>query len=44
LLDSQFKVLEEPGPDEHPIVVDVEPAPGAIVAAILKQLEERARA
>jgi gluconokinase len=43
LLDSQFKVLEEPGPDEHPIVVDVEPAPGAIVAAIVKQLGERQR-
>ncbi len=25
LLDSQFKVLEEPGPDESPIVIDVTP-------------------
>jgi gluconokinase len=44
LLDSQFKVLEEPGPDEHPIVVDVGPTPAGIVAAIVKQLQERAKA
>lgn len=25
LLDSQFKVLEEPGPDESPVVIDVTP-------------------
>ena len=23
LLDSQFATLEEPGPDEHPIIVDI---------------------
>jgi carbohydrate kinase (thermoresistant glucokinase family) len=35
LLQSQFDTLEEPGPDEDPIVVDVAPAPAEIVAAIL---------
>jgi carbohydrate kinase (thermoresistant glucokinase family) len=41
LLDSQFKVLEEPAPDERAIVVDVAPTPGEIVAAIMKELKER---
>jgi carbohydrate kinase (thermoresistant glucokinase family) len=44
LLDSQFKVLEEPGPDEHPIVVDVALTPADIVASIMKRLQERAKA
>ncbi len=43
LLDSQFKVLEEPGPDEHPIVVDVAPTPAEMVATIVQQLQERQR-
>jgi carbohydrate kinase (thermoresistant glucokinase family) len=38
LLDSQFATLEEPGPDEHPIVVDVGGTPEQIVAEILRQL------
>jgi carbohydrate kinase (thermoresistant glucokinase family) len=38
LLDSQFKTLEEPGPDERPIVVDVGGTPEQIVAEILRQL------
>jgi carbohydrate kinase (thermoresistant glucokinase family) len=41
LLDSQFATLEEPGPDEHPIVVSVEPAPDAIIAEVLRKLDER---
>ena len=41
LLDSQFKVLEEPGPDEHPIVVDVALTPAEIVATIVRKLKER---
>lgn len=41
LLDSQFATLEEPGPDEHPIVVSVEPPPDAIVAEVLRKLDER---
>jgi carbohydrate kinase (thermoresistant glucokinase family) len=44
LLDSQFKTLEEPGPDEHPIVVDVALTPVEIVAAIVRELEWRAKA
>jgi len=35
LLDSQFATLEEPGPDEAPIVVSVDADPDAIVAAVL---------
>ncbi|HLG47251.1 MAG TPA: gluconokinase [Reyranella sp.] len=38
LLDSQFATLEEPGPDERPIVVDVGGTPDQIVAEILRQL------
>lgn len=41
LLDSQFATLEEPGADEHPIVADVGGAPEAVVADVLRQLEER---
>lgn len=41
LLDSQFATLQEPGPDERPIVVDVGPRPGQIVAEILRQLKAR---
>jgi gluconokinase len=35
LLDSQFATLEEPGPDEHPIVVDVAAEPDDIVDTVL---------
>ena len=38
LLDSQFAILEEPTPDEHPIVVDVDAAPAAIAAEIVRRL------
>lgn len=38
LLHSQFAALEEPGPDENPIVVSIEPTPGEIVARILSAL------
>ena len=38
LLRSQFDILEEPGPDEDAIVVDIAPAPHEIVAAILHAL------
>ncbi|HTB45417.1 MAG TPA: gluconokinase [Acetobacteraceae bacterium] len=41
LLDSQFATLEEPGPDEHPIVVSVAPPAEAIVDEVLRQLQER---
>jgi gluconokinase len=39
LLQSQFDALEEPGPDENPIVVSVEPRPREIVAQILEALK-----
>jgi gluconokinase len=41
LLNSQFATLEEPGPDEHPVVVDIGGKPAEIVAEILCQLETR---
>jgi gluconokinase len=41
LLDSQFETLEEPGADEHPIVVDICGLPEEIIADALQQLKER---
>jgi carbohydrate kinase (thermoresistant glucokinase family) len=41
LLDSQFATLEEPGPDEHPIVVDIGPPPEATIQDAIHQLKER---
>ncbi len=38
LLHSQFEALEEPGPDENPVVVSIEPRPQQIVAQILSGL------
>jgi gluconate kinase len=38
LLHSQFDTLEEPGPDENPIIVSIEPAPREIVAQVLSAL------
>lgn len=42
LLDSQFAALEEPQPDEHPIVVSIAPHPREIVEEIVKKLGKRA--
>jgi len=39
LLDSQFATLQEPGADEHPIVVCVAGGPAEIVAEIIRRLE-----
>jgi len=39
LLKSQFEALEEPGPDEHPLVASVAPRPREIVANILAELQ-----
>jgi gluconokinase len=39
LLHSQFEALEEPGPDEHPIVVSIEPPPREIVARVVSALD-----
>ncbi|HEY1933383.1 MAG TPA: gluconokinase [Acetobacteraceae bacterium] len=44
LLDSQFATLEEPGADEHPIVLSIEPRPEAIVDELERQLDEREHA
>ncbi|MDQ7251457.1 gluconokinase [Dongia sedimenti] len=44
LLESQFKQLEEPSPDERAIKADIAPAPDAIVAAILRELTKRGAA
>ena len=41
LLDSQFATLQEPTPDEHPIIVDVVSRPAEIVSEIVHQLQER---
>ena len=41
LLDSQFATLQEPTPDEHPIIVDVGRRPAEVAAEIVHQLEER---
>jgi gluconokinase len=38
LLDSQFKSLEEPQPDERPIVISIVPHPRDIVEAIVEKL------
>jgi len=38
LLDSQMRTLEEPGADEHPIIMAVGETPEMIVANILEQL------
>ncbi|MGA2894467.1 MAG: gluconokinase [Xanthobacteraceae bacterium] len=38
LLDSQFAALEEPQPDERPIVVSVAPHPREIVETIVEKL------
>jgi len=42
LLDSQFDTLEEPGEDEHPIVVSIAPPPEAIIDEVVRQLKEHA--
>lgn len=41
LLDSQFATLEEPGADEHPIVVPVAASPDRIASEVARKLKER---
>ena len=41
LLDSQFSTLEEPQPDERPIVVDIGGPVDAVIAETMRQLKER---
>lgn len=38
LLDSQLATLEPPGPEEHPIVLDVTPPPEALADAVIRAL------
>jgi gluconokinase len=38
LLDSQFATLEEPGPDEHPIIVSVGKRPAEIAREVIEAL------
>jgi carbohydrate kinase (thermoresistant glucokinase family) len=38
LLDSQFATLEDPTPDERPLVVPVSPQPGEVVETIVREL------
>jgi gluconokinase len=44
LLHSQFQALEEPGPDENPVIVSIEPQPREILAQILSALNVFERA
>jgi gluconokinase len=41
LLESQLATLEEPGPDEDPIVVTVTPPPERIIAEVEQAMRER---
>lgn len=43
LLDSQFRILEEPSPDENAIAVDIDRAPDAIVDELVRRVEEHAK-
>jgi gluconokinase len=40
LLDSQFATLEEPGPDEHAIVVDIGGPLDAVIRDAVRQVKE----
>jgi gluconate kinase len=41
LLHSQFEALEEPGPDENPIIACIAPAPRAIADQIMLALQAK---
>lgn len=43
LLASQFATLQEPTPDERPIVIDVDGSPGEIADRIVRELQFRSR-
>jgi gluconokinase len=42
LLDSQFATLEEPGPDEHPIVIEIGGPLDAVIEEAVRQVKEHA--
>ncbi|MEU6880299.1 gluconokinase, GntK/IdnK-type [Streptomyces sp. NPDC046712] len=44
LLESQFADLEEPEPDEHPLVVEIDQPPEAVVAAVLSLMPRESAA
>jgi carbohydrate kinase (thermoresistant glucokinase family) len=39
LLDSQFATLEEPGPDEHPVIVDIGGPAEAVIQDTIRRLQ-----
>ena len=41
LLESQFAALEEPEPDEHPIIVNIAGPAEAVIGVAIRQLKER---
>lgn len=41
LLDSQFGTLEEPGPDENPVVISIDAPPQEMVETIVRQIGGR---
>jgi gluconokinase len=41
LLDSQFATLEEPGPDEAPVIVDIGGTPDDAISDAVRQLKAR---
>ncbi|HVY14282.1 MAG TPA: gluconokinase [Rhodopila sp.] len=41
LLESQFATLEEPGPEEDPIIADIDATPEAITASVMASLGGR---
>ena len=41
LLDSQFATLEEPGPDENPIISAIDGSEAVVVDDVIRQLKER---
>ncbi|MCX5395048.1 gluconokinase, GntK/IdnK-type [Streptomyces sp. NBC_00094] len=44
LLDSQLAVLQEPEPDEHPLVVEIDRPPEAVVTAVLSRMRRESDA
>ncbi|MFF5923329.1 gluconokinase, GntK/IdnK-type [Streptomyces flavochromogenes] len=44
LLDSQLADLQEPGPDEHPLVVEIDQPPEAVVTAVLSLMRRASAA
>lgn len=43
LLDSQFATLEEPGPDENAVVVEIGAEASVTIAGVVRQLKGRGR-